>query len=104
MYSLSSWRNYLGSVGFELLHQKPARTVGVPLTAYVPGEVTQVSRMTDVQSKFLKSNLGRVGVAQLHPKLARTVGNPSTAYVPGGVTQVSRTTDTNPKFLENSPR
>ena len=40
-------------VEVDLLHQEPARTVGDPFTAYVPGEVTQVSRMTDVHPKFL---------------------------------------------------
>ena len=42
MFILSSWRSHLGSVGVDLLHQEPARTVGDPFTAYVCGEVTQV--------------------------------------------------------------
>ena len=58
MYTLSSWRSHLGSVGVDLLHQEPARTVGDPFIAYVPGEVTQVSRMTNVRSKFLEKSPG----------------------------------------------
>ena len=49
---LSSWRSHLGIEAVDLLHQKPARTVGDPFTAYVK-EVAQVSRMTDVHPKSL---------------------------------------------------
>ena len=48
MYTLSSWRSHLGIMAVDHLHKEPARTVGNPLTAYVPGGVTQVSRMTNV--------------------------------------------------------
>ena len=85
MYTLSSWKSYLGSVGVDLLHQKSARTVGDLFTAYVPGEVIQVSRMTDVQSSW-RNHLGSVGVYVLHREPARTVGKPFTAYIPGEVT------------------
>ena len=44
--------NHLGIVAVDFLHQEPARTVVDPFTAYVPGEVTQVSRMTNVHFKF----------------------------------------------------
>ena len=46
MYTLSFWKNHLGIVEVDLLHQEPARTVGDPFTVYVPGEVTEDSRMT----------------------------------------------------------
>ena len=75
-----------------------------PFTAYVPGEVTQVPRMTNVHPKFLENHLGIMAFSFLHQDFARTVGNPFTAYVPGEVTQVSRMTDLHPKFLEKSPR
>ena len=54
MYTLSFWRSYLGSVGVDLLHQDPARTLGESFRAYVPVEVTQVSRMTYVRPEFLE--------------------------------------------------
>ena len=47
MYTLSSWTSHLDSVEVDILHQELARTVGDIFTAYVPGEVTRVSRMTD---------------------------------------------------------
>ena len=47
MYTLTYWKSHLGSVGVDLLHQEPDRTVGDPFSAYVPGEVTQVSRIAD---------------------------------------------------------
>ena len=56
MYILRYWRSHLGGVGVDLLHQEPARTVGDPFTAYVNGEVTQVSWMTDVHPNFLKKS------------------------------------------------
>ena len=56
MYTLISWRSHLGSVEVDILHQEPARTVGDPFTAYVPGEVAQVLRMTNVHAKFLEKS------------------------------------------------
>ena len=71
MYSLSSWRSYLGIVTvdllhqeptrtvedpFDLLHQEPTRTVGDPFTVHVPGKVTRVSRITNVLPKFLEKS------------------------------------------------
>ena len=56
MYTLSSWKSHLGSAKVNLLNQKPARTVWDPFTAYVLGEVTQLSRMTDVHPKFLEKS------------------------------------------------
>ena len=56
MYTTSCWRKYLGIVVLDLLHQEPARTVGDPFKAYVPGEVTQVSRMSNVHPKFLEKS------------------------------------------------
>ena len=53
MYTLNSWRNRLGNVAIDLLHEEPARTVGDTFTANVTEEVTQVSRMTNVNPKFL---------------------------------------------------
>ena len=53
MYTLSSWKRHIGSVGVDLSHKEPAKTVVYPFTAYVPREVTQVSRMTNVHPKFL---------------------------------------------------
>ena len=56
MYTLSSWKNHLGIVEVDLLHQENARTVGDPSTAYFPGELTQVSGMTDVHPNLLKKS------------------------------------------------
>ena len=56
MYTLSFWKSHLSSVGVDLVHQEPARTVGDQFTAYVFGKVTQVSRMTDVHPKFLEKS------------------------------------------------
>ena len=56
MYTLRSWRSHLSSVEVDILHQEPASTVGDPFEAYVPGEVTQILRMTDVQTKFLEKS------------------------------------------------
>ena len=81
------------------MHQDPARTVGDPYKAYVPGEVTQVSRITNVHPYFLQSQLGIVAVNLLHHEPARTtrtVGEPFTAYDTGEVTQVSRMTNVHP--------
>ena len=61
MYTLSSWRNHLGIVAVDFLHQELARTVGDPFTAYVPGEVTQVSRMTNLHPKLLDKSPGYRG-------------------------------------------
>ena len=66
MYTLSFWRSHLGIVAVDFLHQEPARTVRDPFTAYVPAEVTQVSRMTNVHPKFLENHLGIVAVSFLH--------------------------------------
>ena len=46
----------MGIVGVDILHQEPVRTIRDPIVAYVPGEVTQVSRMTDVHPKFLEKS------------------------------------------------
>ena len=104
MYTLYSWRSHLGSAGLDFLHQIPARIVGGPFTAYVAGNFTQVSRMTNVHSNSWRCQLGSVGVKLLHQEPARTVGDPFTAYVPGEVTQLSSMTDVQTKFLETSPR
>ena len=56
MYALSFWINHLGIVKVDLLHQNPAETVGDPFSAYVPGDVTQVPRMTDLHPKFLEKS------------------------------------------------
>ena len=40
----------------DLLHQEPARIVENPFTAYVKEEVAQVSRITDVNPKFLEKS------------------------------------------------
>ena len=56
MYTLSSWKSHLGIVAVDILHQESARTVGDTFVAYVNGEVTQVSRMTDVHPKFLEKS------------------------------------------------
>ena len=85
-----------------LLHQELARTVGDPFTAYVSGEVTQVSKMTNVHSKSLK-NLPGLLVELSHQEPARTVGNPLEAYVSRDVTQVSSMTNVHPKSLEKLP-
>ena len=79
MYTLNSRRSHLGSVGFEPSHQEPARTMEEPFTAYVPGKVTQVSRMTDVHPKFQEKYLSSVGVDLLHQEPASTVGDTFTA-------------------------
>ena len=47
MYTLIFWRSYLRIVAVDLLHQEPARTVEDLFIAYVSGEVTLVSRMTN---------------------------------------------------------
>ena len=87
------------------MRQEPARTVADPITAYVPGENTQVSRMTDVHPMIQEKYLGSLGVDFLHQEPPRTVGDPFTAYVPEEVSQVSRMTDVNHSMiLEKSPR
>ena len=45
VYTLSSWRNNLGSVEVDLFHKEPTRTLRDRFTAYVPREVIQVSRI-----------------------------------------------------------
>ena len=61
MYTLCSWRSHLGIVAVDLLHQEPARTVGDPYTAYILREVTHLSRMTNVDPKFLEESPGYRG-------------------------------------------
>ena len=76
MYTLSSWRSYLGIVVVDLSHQESTGTVGDPFTAYVPGEVTQVSRMTDVPPKSWGSHLGIVAVDLSHQEYPRVMLDP----------------------------
>ena len=47
----------MGSVRVDFWNQETVRTVKDPFTAYIPEEVTQVSRMTDVHPKFLEKSL-----------------------------------------------
>ena len=54
MYTLSSLRSHLGSLEVDLLHQEPVRTVRDLFKSYVPGEITQLSRMIDVHPEFLE--------------------------------------------------
>ena len=61
MYILSPWRSHLGTVIIDLLYQEPARSVGDPFAVYVPGEVTQVSEITNVHPKFLQKSPGYRG-------------------------------------------
>ena len=86
------------------MHQEPARTVGDPFTAYVPGEVTQVSGMTTYTRSSWRSHLGSGRVDFLNQEPVRTVKDPFTAYIPEEVTQVWRMNDVHPKFLKKSPR
>ena len=58
MYTLSSWRSHLGIVSVDLLYQEPARTVKDIFTAFVPGVVTQISRITNVHPKILEKSPG----------------------------------------------
>ena len=104
MYTLSSWRSHLGSVGVDFLYKEPAKTVADPFTAYYPGEVTEDSRMANVQPKFHEKYLSIVAVDLLHEAAVTTFGDPFTTYVPGEVTQVPSMTNVHPKFLEKSPR
>ena len=67
MYTLNSWRSHLGIAAVELLHREPIRTVGNPSTAYVPGEVTHVLRMTMYTLSSLRSHRG-IENDYLHPK------------------------------------
>ena len=104
MYTLSSRRSHIVIVAVNFLHQEPAITMGNPITALDSGELTQVSRLTNVHLSFWISHLGIVAVDYLHQEPARTVGEPFTAYVSGEVAQVSRMTNVHPKFLEKSHR
>ena len=90
-------------MGVDLLHPEPAITMGDPFAAYVNGEVTQVSRMTNVPVSSGRSHLGSVGVDLLHQAPAANVGVPFywRAHVTGEVAKVSKMTDVHPKFLEN---
>ena len=60
----------------DLLHQEPARTVGDPFAAYVPGEVTQVSRMTNVHPKFLEKSPRYRGSRPFAPRTRENRGRP----------------------------
>ena len=86
-------------MGVDLLHQEPARTMGNPFSAYVPGEVTQVSRMTDLHPKFLDKLPGYRGSRLSAPGTRLNRGGPIYSHVSGEVTQVSKMTDLLPKFL-----
>ena len=97
-------RSHLCIVAVDFLHQEPARTVADPITAHRPGEVTQVSRMTNVHPKFLETSHGSVEIDFLNQEPDRTVRDPFTAYVSREVTQVSRMSGKHPKFLEKSHR
>ena len=90
-------------MGVDLFYQEPAKTVRDPFTAYVSGEVTQVSTMTNVHPKSLEKLPGLLAVDLSHQEPSRTVGEPFTAYVSGEVTQVSRMLIVHFKFLEKSP-
>ena len=79
MYTLSSWRSHLGSVGVDLVHQEQAKTVGDPFTSYVSGEVSQVSRMTNVHPKSLEKLPGLFAVDLSHQEPSRMVEEPFTA-------------------------
>ena len=68
MYTLSTWKSRLVSVVVDLLYLEPARTVGDPFTAYVPEEVNQVSRMTNVHPKFLEKSPGCCGCRPSAPE------------------------------------
>ena len=104
IYMLSFWRSHLSIVAVDLLPQEPARTVGDPFTAYVPGEVTEVSRMTDVHPKFLEESFWYSSSRPSSPGTRLNRGVPFASYVPGEVTQVLRMTNVHPQFLEESPR
>ena len=67
MYTLSTWRSHLGIVAVGLLHQEPPRTVVNPFAVYVSGEVTQVSRMTNLHPKFLEKSRGYRGSRSFAP-------------------------------------
>ena len=69
MYILSSWRSHLGIVAVDLLHQKTASSVGNKFKAYVPEEVTQVSRMTNVHHKYLEKSPEYRGSRPSAPKI-----------------------------------
>ena len=56
MYTLRFCKSHLGIMVVDLSHQEPTRTVRSPFKAYVPGEVTPVSRMSNVQSKLLEKS------------------------------------------------
>ena len=56
MYTRSFLGSHLGIVAVDLLHQESARTVRDPFTFLVPGEVTRVSRMTNVHPMFIEKS------------------------------------------------
>ena len=74
------------------------------ITAYVNGEVTKVSKMIDVHSKFPEKSPGYRGSRLSAPGTRSNRGDPFTAYVSGEVTQVSKMTNVHSKFLEKSSR
>ena len=104
IHTLSSWRSHLGSVGVDLLHQEPARTVGTHLQPMFLEKSPRYRGWPIYTLSSWRSHLSSVGVDLLHQEPARTVRYPFTAYVSGEVTQVSKMTDIQPKFLEKSPR
>ena len=61
LYTRSFWKSNLESVGVDLLHQKLARTVWDPFTAYVLGKGTHVLTMTNLHPKFLEKLPGYGG-------------------------------------------
>ena len=60
-YCIKIYKSHLGIVAVRLFHQEPARTMGNLLTDYVPREITQVSRMTNIHPKILEKLPGYRG-------------------------------------------
>ena len=77
--------------------------MGDPFTAYVPGEVIQVLKMTNVHPVFLGRSHGYRGSRPSAPGTRLNRGSPFIAYVPTEVTHVSRMTNVHPLFLKKSP-
>ena len=86
----------------KLMHQEPARTMGDPFTAYVPGEVTQVLRMTFVHPMILEKSPANRGSQLSAPGTSYNDGksNYSVSYwkTHPGIEVVQCTS----KFLEKS--
>ena len=61
MYNPKSLEKLPGLLAVDFSYQEPARTMEIPFTAYVSGEVTQVSRMTIVHPKFMENSPGNRG-------------------------------------------